>query len=129
MDRQAYMQSYWPDYRKRKKIIRFWVSSETEAELKRLALAEDKRPAVIARELMETSLKGEARLPRQLADELAELNRLLKNVANNINQQTRYAHEHRMPADPVAMLAHLRTLHEHVESFTRRALKRDTPRQ
>lgn len=126
MDRHAYMQAYWADYRTRKKLIKFWVSLPAAADLKRVALAEGKRPAVVARELLEAGLKDTAYVPQAIERELVELNRLLKNIANNINQQTRYAHHTRQPVDPVQMLAHLRTLHQHVAAFTQHQLDRST---
>lgn len=127
MDRTTYMKAYWADYRSRKKLVKFWVTHDVAQELKRLGLVEGRRNAEMARILMEAGLHGQAHVPRAVERELRELNRLLKNVANNINQLVRYAHQTDTKPDPVAMVAHVRHLHDHVDAFVRRELGRSNP--
>lgn len=95
-----------PPARRRAKVAggrqhshRVWVTPEEEA---RLVVLAGERGVTVPRLLYESAVYGgasEVGAREELAKELFAIRRLLANVANNVNQLTRHAHEQRsLPA-------------------------------
>lgn len=117
MDRQRYMKTYRAAYKARAKPVKIWLANEQHAALLAAARAEGTTPTGLARELIVSGLAGDTRIPTAVANELRGLERLVRNIANNINQLAHHANAVRIVIDVPTVFAELRRLDAAVRAF------------
>lgn len=122
MDRQRYMKDYRSAYKARAKIVKVALSNDLHAELVARAKAEGRTPTGLVRELVAAGLAGDPRIPAAVADELRTLERLVRNIANNLNQLAHHANAVRRVVDIGSVFAELKRLDAAVRSYTRNRL-------
>lgn len=119
MDRAAYMKDYRADYKTRVKIVKVTMPLSRFATLEARAKAEGSKPSTLAREFIEAGLKREARVPTEIRTELSSLSRLIRSVANNLNQIAHHSNTVRHVADERGVFQWLKALERHVADYTR----------
>ncbi len=122
MDRQRYMKDYRSAYKARAKIIKVALPNNLYAELAAKAKADRTTPTGLVRELVATGLSGDPSIPAAVADELKTLGRLVRSIANNLNQLAHHANTVRRVVDIASVFQELKRLDEAVRSYTRNRL-------
>lgn len=123
--RKSYMREYLKEYRQDYKNHRMSVtlSPQEFARLNALAKKHKKKPTSFLKELAFSSLDGKAIVSDELAQELQVFNRLVRNVANNINQLARSSNAFDAHITPQDALAELQRLEFLVNEFITTAQK------
>ena len=124
MDRQRYMKSYRSAYKARAKTIKVAFNNEFFAELAARAKSEGKTPTSLVRDLVTSGLSGDPHVPASVADELRTLGRLVRSIANNLNQLAHHANTVRQVIDIPTIFAELKRLDTAVYTYTRNRLSR-----
>ena len=75
-----------------------------------------------ALEVVAAELDGDPRITAAVADELRTLERLVRNIANNLNQLAHHANAVRRVVDIGSVFAELKRLDAAVRSYTRNRL-------
>jgi hypothetical protein len=122
MDRQRYMKTYRSAYKARAKIVKIAISNDLHGELVARAKAEGKTPTGLVRELVACGLAGDQRIPAAVADELRALERLVRTIANNINQLAHHANAVRRVIDVASVFGELKRLDAAVRAYTLKRL-------
>lgn len=119
MDRTQYFKDYRAKYRASTKTV--WLTLTPDDYKRVAAIAKrDKLPvATLAREVLLASLEHQTYLPAELVTELQSFNRLIRNIASNINQLAHHSNTIRQAADTHAVFAELDQLRQRVDSYTR----------
>lgn len=123
MDRTRYMKAYRAAYKARATIIKVALDNDLYAELTARAKAEGKTPTGLVRDLVIAGLAGNTRIPAAIADELKALGRLVRSIANNLNQLAHHANTVRRVIDIQSVFAELRRLDAAVRDYTLNRLK------
>ena len=123
MDRQRYMKAYRSAYKVRAKVIKVAFSNDLHTELAARAKAEGKTPTALVRELVATGLSGDQRVPAAVANELRTLGRLVRSIANNLNQLAHHANAVRKVIDVPAIFQELKRLDAAVRAYTLNRLR------
>jgi hypothetical protein len=118
MDRQHYMKDYRRAYKQRARIVKVALDNDLYAELSRRAKAEQRTPTGLVRELVATGLSGDPRVPEAVAAELRTLERLVRSIANNINQLAHHANAVRRVVDVAGIFTELKRLDAAVRAYT-----------
>lgn len=119
MDRTQYFKDYRAKYRARTKTL--WITLDPD-DYKRIAgiAKREKLPvAALAREVLFASLDNQSYLPADLHAELQTFNRLVRNIASNLNQLAHHSNAIRKAADTQHVFAELDQLRQRVDQFTR----------
>lgn len=122
MDRQRYMKDYRQSYKTRAKIIKVALNKDLHAVLSARAEAEGLTPTSLVRELVASGLAGDPRVPAAVADELKTLQRLVRSIANNLNQLAHHANTVRRVIDVPSVFAELKRLDTAVRAYTLKRL-------
>ena len=122
-DRSTYMKAYRAEYKKRVALVKVTLDKALFEKLEVRGSQEGLRPASLARELIEAGLRGDARVPEIVRDELRALCFLIRNVASNVNQMSHHSNVVKCVADEGALFDELRKLETAVEHHTQNKLK------
>lgn len=122
MDRKRYMKSYRATYRSRTRDVRIALGTDLYDHLKSVASAEGIPPTTLARALIEAGLHRRSLVPAAVLDELRTLERLVRNIANNINQLAHHANTVRRVVDLDAVYRELQRLDAAVRDHTLKRL-------
>ena len=122
MNRQRYMKDYRIAYKSRAKIIKVALSNDLHAVLSQRAEAEGLTPTSLVRELVASGLSGDPRVPAVVAGELKNLERLVRSIANNLNQLAHHANTVRRVVDVQSIFQELKRLDTAVRAYTLKRL-------
>ena len=122
MDRQRYMKDYRVAYKARAKIIKVALSNDLHAVLSARAKAEGLTPTTLVRELVASGLSGDPRVPAAVTGELRNLERLVRSIANNLNQLAHHANAVRRVIDIPSIFQELKRLDAAVRAYTLKQL-------
>jgi len=118
MDRTAYMKDYRADYKTRVRIVKVTVPISVFKKLEARAAEEGIKPASLAREYVETGLKRDTRAPTEVRNELFSISRLIRSIANNLNQMAYHSNTVRQVTDERGVFQWLKELEKHVADYT-----------
>jgi len=123
--RKDYMREYLKEYRQDYKNHRISVTLTPQefARLNALARKQKKKPTSFLKELAFSALDGKAILSDELAQELQVFNRLIRNIANNVNQLARASNAFDAHIRPQDVLSELQRLDFLVNEFISTARK------
>lgn len=123
--RKDYMREYLKEYRQDYKNHRISVTLTPQefARLNALARKQKKKPTSFLKELAFSALDDKAILSDELAQELQVFNRLIRNVANNVNQLARASNAFDAHIRPQDVLSELQRLDFLVREFITTARK------
>lgn len=124
MDRTAYHKAYKAQYRAEKRSVTLTVSAADYDRLLKAAHSEGKRPTTLLHDLAFTAFDRSLYVPADLEAQLRELNRLMLNIANNVNQIAHWSNSHAEAADYGRLRDHIRALHEAIQAYTQDRLGR-----
>jgi hypothetical protein len=122
MDRQRYMKDYRTAYKARAKIVKVALSNDLHAILAARAKSEGLTPTTLVRELVASGLAGDPRVPAAVAHELRTLERLVRSIANNLNQLAHHANAVRRVVDVQSIFQELKRLDAAVRAYTLKRL-------
>lgn len=112
------MKDYRIAYKARAKIIKVALSNELHAVLAERAKTEGITPTGLVRELVASGLTGNPRVPAAVAQELKSLERLVRSIANNLNQLAHHANTVRRVIDVPSIFTELKRLDTAVRAYT-----------
>lgn len=101
-----------------KKLVKVAIDKGIAAKLDRLAKRERKKMATIVRSIIECAVDDRAFMPLAIEKELQTFVRLVRNVANNLNQLSHHANTIKRVLYEDAVFAELRRLEKHVKDYT-----------
>lgn len=116
------MKDYRIAYKSRAKIIKVALSNDLHAVLSQRAEAEGLTPTSLVRELVASGLSGDPRVPAVVAGELKNLERLVRSIANNLNQLAHHANTVRRVVDVQSIFQELKRLDTAVRAYTLKRL-------
>lgn len=122
MDRKRYMKSYRAAYRTRTRDVRVTLGRDLYEHLQAAAKAEGIPPTSLARAFIDAGLARRALVPKAVLDELRAVERLIRSIANNINQLAHHANTVRMVVDVGSLFGELRRLDAAVRDFVHQRL-------
>jgi hypothetical protein len=105
--RKAYQQRYRAEHKKQTRRISVSVNKEELARLLERAVAYGERPTTHLKRCAFAQIAGVSHPTPAAAERLDTLVFLLRNMANNLNQMTRYSHEIRAVVEAGKALAML----------------------
>lgn len=93
-DRSSYQRTYQKDYQARTKRVNLLLSASEFRELERGAGRKGEALATYAKRCALEAHRGkaEAYLPEPILERLTELDRVMRTMANNLNQMARHSH-------------------------------------
>ena len=109
MDRSEYQKQYRKEYKVQAKRVNLTFSNAEHRTLSRSAKSQDKKLSAYVRDLALDAhqKKAEASLPEDVLERLADLDRVFRTIANNMNQIAWHSHTIRQVLDEQDVLAHL----------------------
>lgn len=121
--KRKYMTNYRKQYSADKKRVNITLSAPEYEALAYFAKLDGLPVTTLARDYVLAGMTGTLRTPQTLRDELQESNRLIRNIANNVNQMARLSNRLGMVLDENAVLLELSNLHRDLETFLAARLK------
>lgn len=121
--KRQYMASYRQKYAEDKKRVNLTFSNAEYEALSYFAELEGRAVTTLARDYVLAGMTGTLRTPKALERELSEANRLIRNIANNVNQMARLSNRLGVVLDENGVLSELSRLHSDLESFVAERLK------
>lgn len=91
MDRTQYLRNYRAKMKGRVKRVSLTFSAAEYREFEAAAKASGEKPASHIKALAVQALRNEVALPDTVEGELAEVSRLIRTIANNVNQMARHS--------------------------------------
>lgn len=122
MDRSEYLRAYRQKYRDHAKRVNLTFDLSEHRLLSRAAKAEGIPLAALVKRLALQSLPGaQAEAPGLLAEELAELDRVIRTIANNVNQMARHSNRIAHVLDEQEVFLHIAALQDELKRSVARA--------
>ncbi len=121
--KRQYMASYRQKYAEDKKRVNLTFSNAEYEALSYFAELEGRAVTTLARDYVLAGMTGTLRTPKALERELSEANRLIRNIANNVNQMAHLSNRLGVVLDENGVLSELSRLHSDLESFVAERLK------
>lgn len=116
--KRAYQKAYRKKYNKRHKSVNVTLTLAEYQQLKSFATRQKTNPTALLKELAFAQLTNQSVYPNQLLTLLQEHNRLIRSIANNLNQIA-YRANIFDEVDKKTVFDHLRTLHTQIEQFSK----------
>lgn len=117
--RKDYQKTYKEKYKKRHKSVNVTLSLKEYKRLAELAEQQNTKPTTLMRELAFAQMDKQAVYPTELIELLKEHNRLIRSIANNLNQMAHHANIF-SDVDKKTVFDHLRELHTTIADFSKR---------
>ena len=122
MDRSEYLRAYRQTYREHAKRVNLTFDVSEHRALSRAAKAEGIPLAALVKRLALQSLPGtQADALGALAQELAELDRVIRTIANNVNQMARHSNRIAHVLDEQEVFLHIAALQDELKRSVSRA--------
>ena len=122
MDRTEYLRQYRQKYRDHAKRVNLTFDLSEYRSLSRAAKTEGIPLAALVKRLALQSLPGaQADAHGALADELAELDRVIRTIANNVNQMARHSNRIAHVLDEQEVFLHIAALQDELKRSVARA--------
>ncbi len=116
--RKNYQKNYKEKYNKTHHSVNVTLSLKEYKSLQKFAEQENSKPTTVLKELAFAQMNKQTVYPSELLTLLQEHNRLVRSIANNLNQIAHHAnifHE----VDKKTVFDHLRQLHIQIEQFSK----------
>lgn len=122
MDRTEYLRQYRQNYKAHARRVNLTFDLSEYRLIARAAKAEGIPLAAFLKRLALQSLDGaQADAPGALADQLADLDRVIRTIANNVNQMARHSHRIAHVLDEQEVFLHIAALQAELERAIVRA--------
>lgn len=115
-NKQAYQKAYKLKYNKRHKNVNVSLTLAEYKQLCAVSKLHDMKPTTMLRELALSKLNDTELATADVIAALNEHNRLVRSIANNLNQMAHHANIF-SEVDKATVFNHLRQLHEQVAEF------------
>ena len=117
-DRSSYQRDYQKEYQARTKRVNLLLSASEFRELERGAGRKGEAVATYAKRCALDAHRGKqsAFLPEPILERLAELDRVMRTMANNMNQIARHSHRIAHVLDETEPFLYLRRLEDELRS-------------
>ena len=122
MDRAEYLRRYRQEYKDHAKRVTLTFSLSEYRSIARDAKAAGLPIAGYVRRLaLQTPNPAKATLPEPLASEFADLDRVIRTIANNVNQMARHSHRIAHVLDEQEVFLHIHALQRELQATIARA--------
>lgn len=122
MDRAEYLRRYRQEYKDHAKRVTLTFSLSEYRSIARDAKAAGLPIAGYVRRLaLQTPNPAKATLPEPLASEFADLDRVIRTIANNVNQMARHSHRIAHVLDEQEVFLHIHALQRELQTTIARA--------
>ena len=118
-ERKEYHKKYKEEYKKQNKYVNISVPLEMYHLLEKIAVVEDTKVSTLMRKIAIDYLANKPTLPKEIHDDLIEVKRLIRNIANNVNQVAHHSNIIQGMIDEHNLLEHIKKLDETVTSYTK----------
>lgn len=119
-NRKSYQKAYKQKYKKGHKSVNVTLTLAEYKRLNQLAKQQQTKPTTLLKELSFAQMDKQAVYPTELIELLQEHNRLVRSIANNLNQMARSANIFN-EVDKKTVFDHLRQLHLQIEKFSKQS--------
>lgn len=110
MDRREYLKEYRKEYKGRTKRVSLTFTNSEYLAFEKAASNAGEKPAPFIKTLAMQSLHKSVKLPAHIEDDLATISRLVRSVANNMNQIAHHSNRVREVLDETQPLLELQKL-------------------
>lgn len=122
MDRSEYQKQYRQEYKDHAKRVNLTFTLSEYRSLARAASACGLPVAsYVKRSAVQTHHGGSREAPEALAEQLAELDRVIRTIANNVNQMARHSNRIAHVLDEQEVFLHIQTLQRELQATITRA--------
>lgn len=117
MDRSEYQKTYREKYKDQARRVNLTFSRSEHRDLSRAAKSQDKTLSSYVRGLALAANQGkaEASLPEEVLERLADMDRVFRTIANNVNQIAWHSHTIQQVLDEQDVLTHLFNLEKELK--------------
>ena len=111
-NRRDYQRDYQKDYQARTKRVNLVLSTSEHHSLKRAADASGEALASYVKRRALEAHQGqlETSVPEELLEQLADLDRVIRTIANNVNQMARHSNQVRQVLDDTQPFLYIQSL-------------------
>lgn len=128
MDRSEYQKQYRQEYKDHAKRVNLTFTLPEYRSIARAASTSGLAVAAFVKRLaLQTHHEDSLRTPDELAEQLAELDRVIRTIANNVNQMARHSHRIAHVLDEHEVFLHIQSLQAELRSAIARAAKKSAP--
>ena len=128
MDRAAYQKRYRQEYKAHAKRVNLTFTLPEYRSISRAASASGLPvTSYVKRLALQTHHAGSPEAPEALAEQLAELDRVIRTIANNVNQMARFSHRIAQVLDEQELFLHIRALQGELKAAIERAAEPVAP--
>lgn len=122
MDRSEYQKQYRQEYKDHAKRVNLTFTLPEYRSLARAASASGLPVASYVKRLaLQTQHNGSPEAPEALAEQLAELDRVIRTIANNVNQMARHSNRIAHVLDEQEVFLHIHALQGELKAAVARA--------
>lgn len=113
-----YQKTYKEKYNKTHQSVNVTLTTAEYKQLTELAKQQKTKPTTLLKQLAFTQMEKQAVYPTELIELLKEHNRLIRSIANNMNQMAHHANIF-SEVDKKTVFDHLRQLHLQIDGFVK----------
>ena len=122
MDRAAYQQRYRQEYKAHAKRVNLTLTASEYRSIARAASASGVPVATLVKRLaLQNASLVSRELPPALGKQLADLDHVIRSIANNVNQMARFSHRIAQVLDEQELFLHIRALQDELKTAIERA--------
>ena len=121
MTREQYQRDYRQKYKDHAKRVNLTLSLSEHRSLSRAAKNARSPVAAYVKRLALEAHDGRQSAPDEIAEQLADLERVIRTIANNVNQMARHSHRIAHVLDEQEVFLHIAALQSELEAAITRA--------
>jgi hypothetical protein len=121
MTREHYQREYRQQYKDHAKRVNLTLSLSEYRALARAAKAAGRPVSAHVKALAMQAHEGRSDPPEEMAEQLAELDRVIRTIANNVNQMARHSNRIAHVLDEQEVFLHIASLQQELRSAVTRA--------
>jgi len=115
---KEYHKKYKQEYKKKAKYVNVAVPLDVYACLEKIAVVEETKVSTLMRKVAIEYLAQTPSLPKESQEDLKEVKRLIRNIANNVNQVAHHSNIIKGMVEEHQLLDYIKKLEETVTDYT-----------
>jgi|AntRauTorckE5430_2_1112549.scaffolds.fasta_scaffold01120_5 cysteine sulfinate desulfinase/cysteine desulfurase-like protein len=120
-NRSDYQRDYQKEYQARTKRVSLVLSASEHRSVKKAAQASGVPVAAYVKRLALQAHEGQSSAPEELTQQLADLERVIRTIANNVNQMARHSNRIAHVLDAQEVFLHIHALQSELKASIARA--------
>ena len=129
MDRNAYQKNYRQEYKDHAKRVNLTFTLPEFRSISKSAKTSGLPVTAFVKRLAMQSFHENREAPEEIADQLADLERVIRTIANNVNQMARHSNRIGQVLDEQEVFLHIRDLELELKDAISRAASQGNTRQ